>query len=292
MAHKFDNYKAFFGFDYGQLEIRVLAHMSNDKRLIEIFNSGDDIHAQVGHDLTGQPVEKIKNDRPMRTKIKTVHFALVYGKKPAGIHSQIVAALAAEGITSGMTVGEIEEIYDGYFEKYLGAKRLIDSLIEFADQNHAARNMFGFEREINKQGDGRGTSWRNQAVNSPIQSGAHFLSVMGMALVHLKPDTFHYFKNLVMEIHDAFYGIIKVKHLPRAYEEGKYLMETLVPEYVEKWFGFKLRVPLEVDGKAGFRLGCMVDYKGEDTETFIEAWRKKNEEVEGKIKKSIEKLRV
>jgi DNA polymerase-1 len=277
--------------DWGQLEIRILTHQSGDKRLIEIFNSGEDIHSMVGHDLTGQPLEKIKKDRPTRTRIKAVHFSLVYGKKPRGIYSAIVADLAAEGLDAkDVTLEEIEETYEAYFKKYKGVARLIQDLIDYADENNAAINMFGFRREINKEGDWRKTQWQNASVNSPIQSAAHFLSVIAMALMKLKPERYKYFRKLLMEIHDAFYSRMKVKHLPEGYAQGKELMEHDVPEHVKKWFGFKLKVPLVSDAKAGFRLGTMVEYKGEPPDVFIDMWREKFKVVEEDIKKSVAKF--
>ena len=288
---KYRNFEVFVAADYGQIEIRMLAHMSRDKRLIEIFNSGEDIHSLVGHDLTGRPVKEIAKDRVVRTMIKSTHFALVYGKKPPGIHAQILADYAAQGIKSNIKLKEIEAIYEKYFETYEGAAGLIKGLIEFARDHGYTETIFGFRREINRRDDERGTQWENQAVNSPIQGSAHMLEVIALALLHIRLKKFNRLQHLVMEVHDALYGIVKLRNLKRAQKQFKMLLEKEVLVFVMKWFGIKIRVPIVADVKAGFRLGAMTEYSGGTITEFLCSWIKTNVSVEKSIEKSVLRLK-
>ena len=74
LVEKFKDLDIYFGIDYSQLEIRIAAQMSLDKRLVGILQSGEDLHSTVGHLLTGIPVEKIRKDRETRTNIKGFHW--------------------------------------------------------------------------------------------------------------------------------------------------------------------------------------------------------------------------
>ncbi len=287
---KYLDYDCYIAADYSQVEIRIMAHMSGDKKLIAICNSGENIHAKVGEELIGRPAAEIKADRPVYTKFKSTHFALVYGKTPPGIFAKVVADMASEGLEADVTLEEIEEVYDGYFEQYKDVAQLIKNLIDSADEKGYTETIFGFEREIAKKDDERGTQWQNQAVNSPIQGSAHMLEVIAMALMYLKPKRYNRLRRLIMEVHDALYGITKLRYLPEAYRQFKYLLEVDVPRYVKRWFGFSLKVKIPADVKAGFRLGTVVEYEGGPVDEFLDEWRKQNTKVESEIKQSIARL--
>ena len=281
---KFGNYTTFIVFDYSQIEVRMFAHMSGDKNLLKVFNSGEDIHCAVGHDLTGEPAEHFSSEhRENRTFMKALHFAMLYGKRPKGLREQ----LEREGISR--TIDQVQSFYDKYFAKYPGAKRLIDKLIDQASEEGFVSTIFGFKREIMKVDDERASFWGNQAVNSPVQGSAHQLVLIALAAIYLKPKTYWAIRDLREEVHDAIYSFTLVKNMQEAYEQGKYLLEKEVPLRVKQWFGFELKVPLIAEAKAGFRQGVLVDYKGESVSDFLDVWREKNKKIETKMRDDVKK---
>jgi DNA polymerase I-like protein with 3'-5' exonuclease and polymerase domains len=108
----FGDLEIFLSCDYSQIEVRVLAQMSGEPVMLDAFERGIDIHAAVGADLTGWPVERIMHDKDMRRKIKTIHFAIIYGKKLRGLYQQLVS----EGVK--VTMNEVKELLDKYWRKY------------------------------------------------------------------------------------------------------------------------------------------------------------------------------
>lgn len=281
---RFLDFVIFFALDYAQIEIRMIAQLSGDKRLIKLFKMKEDIHSLVGHALTGWPVEQIKHDDRIRRRVKAIHFAIVYGKKPKGIVQQ----LRSEGVED-VDLDEITEYYDKYFETYYVVRDFIEERIAFADEKGYSLTMFGMKREIAKISE-RGSFWGNRAINSPIQGTAHQVLLIALALLRAKYKTFHKFYNtVIMEVHDALYTRIVVRDMSQLYKEGKLLMEEAVPEYIYKWFAIELDVPLVADAKAGFRLGAMADYDGGDPCEFLYKWCKKNEETDVKTKREFKK---
>lgn len=132
---------------------------------------------------------------------------------------------------------------------------------------------------------------RNDTVyvtgNTPVQGSAHTLVLIALALLSIKPKTYHLLQDPIMEVHDALYWRVRLRDLQEAYRQGKELLEHGVILYVLREFKRKLLVPLVAESKAGFCLGSMVDYHGEPVSEFLPKWRAKHIEVE---KTSWEKL--
>lgn len=277
---KFDDYYTFVGQDFSQMEIRVMAHMANDKAYIKVFESGKDPHAMVGSELTGQSFEEIVNNEDIRAAIKALHFAMVYGKKPPNIRLQIIADTGKD-----ISLSKVEKYYNAYFKKYEGVKLLIDDLIEFAEKHGYTENIFGFRRPI----EGSSGFWENVAINTPVQGGAHQILLIGIALLYLKPKKYWTFAQLLMEVHDALYSRVKLKNLKEHYKQGQELLQEEIPRYIQKWFGFKMRVPLVADCKVGFRMGVMSKYKGEPIDEFLDKWREENKKVEARVNAELKK---
>ena len=282
LLRKYGDYKVFLAADYSQIEIRILAEMSGDENLLSDFEAGEDIHCVVGHRLTGIPVDVIKKDKQIRAGIKAIHFAIVYGKNVKGVYNDLLK----DGIKT--TEAEVQANFDKYFDRYKKVKKFIENCHKETDETGFSKTLFGFKREIAKLST-KGF-WKNQAVNSPIQGSAHQLCLIGMAILQKYPEkypTIH--DKILMEVHDELTFVVKVKRMVEAFKETQRLMQEAIPKMVEKWFGFKLKVPLVCDVKAGFRRGVLVDYKGESQDDFIRAWRKENEAVTEYIKASYKK---
>jgi len=289
LLSKYGDYDVLFGSDHSQLEIRVLAQISQDLRLIEVIRTGDDIHGDVGHILTGKPKKLIKKDRDLRTAIKQTHFGIIFGMTPESVYYKLKTDAAERGEEFNMTMDEVTDLYNAYFENFKGVKRWIASQHKFAEDNGYCSTLFGFIREIAVGGDeSRGTYWANQAVNSPVQGSAHTLLLIAMAIIGMKPKTYDLLQRLCMEIHDALYVYVKVKQLADAYPQFMELMEKHVLKYVEQWWPeVNWVVPLKSEAKAGFRLGVMAEYTGQPVEQWLEEWCEKNLELERKIKRQM-----
>lgn len=282
---KIKKLRIFTAWDYAQIEIRILAHMSEDPKLINAVLSGD-IHSTVGHELTGIPVLQIKNDKNTRVMIKGLHFGIVYGLTPKNLFTK----LTAEGVKT--TLERTEELHATYFRKFKRVRDLIEHLKDFAERKGYVETIFGFRRPIytGENDSGRTTFWGNQAVNSPIQGSAHQLMLCGMALLATKKKTYSLLQTPVMEVHDAFAFYNQTEDLPESYKQGKHLLETAIPQYVEDHFKFKLKVPIEAECKAGYRLGVLPEYKGGSVKEHIKLWQTKNIEVTKKVEEQWGKL--
>lgn len=268
----FASTRIFLGFDFGQIEVRVLAQLSGDKNLIADCKSGD-IHSLVGHAMTGWAIEKIKKDKKTRTLTKNIHFGIMYGLNVEGVYAFILA----KDPDIKVTLEDVQKYYDAYFKRYPGVRTLTEKLRAMAEDKGYVENMFGFRRPLNTTGQAEegdtGAYWGNQAINTPIQGAAHQLMLMAVAALRTRRKK--YLKLLgipTMEVHDALYFFVKLKDMLKAFALGKELLETEPLITVKKWFK-KVRwsMPLVVEGKVGLRLGDSVELERMDeTEALAE----------------------
>lgn len=279
LAGKFRNLDVYLGADHSQLEIRVLAQMSRDPLLVELVQSGEDIHSAVGYELTGKAIEKIKHDRELRTTIKGLHFGIIYGMVEESLYYHLKTQAAENGEEFAMSKEEVAKLHRAYFKKFSGVAAFMEEQVEFGRDHGYVKTMFGFRREIAVAGDEtRGTFWENQCKNSGIQGTAHQLMLIAMAVTELKKRTYNLLQRMSMEVHDSLYSFVELGLLPVAYQQFMQLMEKDILTYVKKWWPeVDWVVPLKAEAKAGFRLGVMVEYAGEPVEKFVDSWCRKNQ---------------
>lgn len=274
-----ENLYAFLAYDYGQIEIRMLAEVSGDPLLLKQLQDTEwDIHCHVGHELTGWPHARIKADEAMRRAIKAVHFGIIYGLGVTGMWMKLVA----DGVK--ITKRKVEALRNAYFERYKAVAKYIIAKRKMAETLGYVDTIFGFVRPIDEN-DERGTYWGNQAINTPIQGAAHQLMLNAMALLHTNKREYNLLDKAIMEVHDAFVFRVKVKDIAAAYRQGMKLLTEAVPEFCARVFGRTLRVPLTSECKAGFRYGSMIQIEDWSPAHFAKEWIKKNAEVETKIAK-------
>lgn len=265
ILRKYGNIKIFLGFDFGQIEIRILAMLSGDKNLIADCKSGD-IHSKVGHTMTGWAIEKIKKDKKTRTLTKNIHFGIAFGLPPDGVYSFILA----KDPNISVTREEVHKYYDAYFARYTRIKKLVAKLQSMAEHKGYVENMFEFRRPLNTsqsssddETETTGAYWKNQAINTPVQGSAHHMMLMAVAALRLRKKKYLPLLGIpTMEVHDALYFFVRLKNLLKAAELGKYLLEHEPLRTIKRKFKkVKINLPLEVEGKAGFRLGDTVEIK-------------------------------
>ena len=182
---------------------------------------------------------------------------------------------------SGITPESCKKMYRAYFKRYLGVARYIDEMRAKAEQEGFVETIFGFRRTIYQDDETRDTYWGNQCINTPIQGAAHTLILIAMALLHLRPKTYHLLhERPAMEVHDALIHFIKLRNLAVAFTQGKQLLEEEVVKYTTRYFGRTIRVPLIAEAEAGFTLGSMVEYNAEPLDQFLTSWRAKYHKTE------------
>ena len=165
-----DDEHVFFSADYSQVELRLMAHVSNDEHLIEAFNHGEDIHAATAAKLFKVPIEEVTSD--MRRKAKTANFGIIYGISAFGLADRL-----------NMSRKEAKEIIDGYFESFPGVKKYMEESIDKARNDGYVETLMGRRRNLedinSRNGVVRGVAERN-AINAPIQGTAADIIKMAM----------------------------------------------------------------------------------------------------------------
>lgn len=289
LAKQFGDLNVYLGCDHSQLEIRVLAQMSGDEKLIKLIQSGEDLHSAVGHELTGVSIEKIRKQRDIRTAMKQLHFGIIFGMTAKSVFNKLKNDARKRGESFDMTFPEVEKLYNSYFKKFRGVAAYIERQHTAAQEQSQVSTLFGFVREIALMGDDvRGTYWANQAVNTPIQGTAHTLMLIALAILGMKPKTYNLLQSPSMEVHDALYVFTPVRLLQETCKQFIDLMEQAVLAHVKKWWPeVNWVVPLRSEAKAGFRLGVMVEYNYQPTEEFLEQWCQANRQFQLKLQKEI-----
>lgn len=281
--------EVFLAGDYSQIEIRMLAECSGDKKLIAQFrkaaeaNPSDprsDIHCLVGAGINpAWSLEFIKKDKPTRTFVKNCHFGMVFGLDAHGLFYY----LKAKGVDTSEE--QAAEFHENYFKRYVGVAEFIERMRAFARKHGYVETIFGFVRMVGGSWEpDRKTSPENQAINSPIQGAAHTLLISAMAMLFARGKNFKVLQRLIMEVHDALVWRVRLRDLPTAYATAKHLLERAVPEYVLQTWGRELRVPLFSEFSAGFRYGVLADYAGQPVDVFLRTWLEKNAKVSETVK--------
>ncbi len=180
------------GADYSQIELRVLAHVSGDKTLLEAFGKGEDIHTRTAAEVFGVPPMMVGPEE--RRRAKAVNFGIVYGLSPFGLSNQL-----------GIPQKEAKAYIDAYLELYSGVKKYMDSTIRQARKDGYVKTMFGRRRPVtdldSKNPSARGFAERI-AINSPIQGAAADLIKLAMIEVDRSLRAEKLKSRLLLQVHD------------------------------------------------------------------------------------------
>jgi DNA polymerase-1 len=215
--------------DYSQIELRLLAHMSEDPVLIDAFRNGEDIHTRRAAEVMGVPPMLVT--REARNNAKAVNFGIVYGISGFGLAANL-----------GISKKEAEAYIKAYFERYSGVRRFIDATISATRESGVARTMFGRERptpDINsRNANARGFAERT-AVNSPIQGTA--ADLIKLAMIRIDKALAGMRARLLLQVHDE----LVLEAPPEEVEPVKQLVKREMEGVAA------LRVPLVVDTGSG-----------------------------------------
>jgi DNA polymerase-1 len=178
--------------DYSQIELRLLAHFSEDPLLVEAFRRGDDIHTLTASQVFGIPPLMV--DAEHRRRAKAVNFGIVYGLSAFGLSQQL-----------GIEKGDAKRFIDAYFEKYKGVRRFIDRTLEQARREQKVATLFGRIRPIpdinSKNPNLRGFAERT-AVNTPLQGTAADLIKLAMIRLDEEMRRRGMTSRMLLQVHD------------------------------------------------------------------------------------------
>ncbi len=221
----------FLGADYSQIELRLLAHLSNDPAFVQAFRAGGDIHRQTASIIFEVPLEEVTAD--MRARAKTINFATIYGQGPRALSQQLRIEFA-----------EAKRFIEEYFERFSGIRAYLDSMVAFAKEHGYVQTIFGRRRYIPELKD-RNFNIRQfgerTATNSPIQGSAADLIKIAMIRIHELLARRAGEARMLLQVHDEL-----VFELPPAELDE---ITKLVKEEMEN--AAQLSVPLVVELGAG-----------------------------------------
>ncbi len=228
-----------YSFDYSQIELRILAHMSGDKNLIDAFIKGKDIHTITASEIFGVPEEKVTSN--MRRAAKAVNFGIIYGISDYGLSQNL-----------GIERKEAKEYIERYFERYPKVKEFIEELKKKAKEEGYVTTLFNRRRYL----PGINSKYRNvrefserAAVNTPIQGSAADLIKVSMIKVQEFIEKKSPMAKLILQIHDEL--------LIEAPKEYKDVFVNEIKDIMENCI--ELKVPLKVDVKVGTNWRDMID---------------------------------
>jgi len=221
----------FLSADYSQIELRIMAHLSSDKNMLEAFNSGQDIHTATAAKIYKIPLEEVTSD--MRRKAKKANFGIIYGISIFGLAERL-----------GIPRSEAKELIDGYFATYPDVKLYMDKAIQKAKENGYVETIFGRKRfiaDINSQNSVvRGYAERN-AINAPIQGSAADIIKIAMVRIQNRIEKDCLSTKMTMQVHDELNFSVPVNEIEQAKKVVVYEMENAI----------KLNVPLIADCGVG-----------------------------------------
>lgn len=217
--------------DYSQIELRLMAHLSEDPAFIQAFRSGGDIHRQTAALIFGIALERVTPE--MRSRAKTINFGTIYGQGPFALSRQL-----------GITQEEAKTFIAGYFERFAGVRAYLDLQVKLARDNGYVETLFGRRRyipEINDKNFNLRAFAERTAANSPLQGSAADLIKIAMIRIHDALRVGHPGARLLLQVHDEL-----VLEAPLA-EVGP--VAALVKRHMEG--AARLKVPLVVDVGTG-----------------------------------------
>ena len=217
--------------DYSQVELRVLAHISQDENMIHAFNHGEDIHKQAASKVLGIPIEEVTKEQ--RSSAKAVNFGIVYGISDFGLANQL-----------GVSNKQAKEYINQYLEKYQGIKHFMDDIVESAKAKGYVETLFGRRRyipEIKSSNYMVRQFGSRVAMNTPIQGTAADIMKIAMINVNKALKEKHINGKIVLQIHDELLLEVSKEDKQQAKEILKQCMENAM----------KLSVPLEVEISEG-----------------------------------------
>jgi DNA polymerase-1 len=226
-----DSEHTFLSADYSQIELRIMAALSQDSQMIEAFRNNQDIHAITASKIYKIPVEQVTSD--MRRKAKTANFGIIYGISSFGLSQRL-----------NIPRTEAKQLIDGYFENFPDIKKFMDSSIENARSKGFVETIKGRKRYLNDINSAnavvRGVAERN-AINAPIQGSAADVIKIAMVNIWKILNEQKLRSKMILQVHDELNFDVWIPELEQVKTIVKHEMENAV----------NIGVPLTVEMNAG-----------------------------------------
>ena len=217
--------------DYSQIELRLMAHFSDDPLLIRAYNTGHDIHTLTASEVFGVSPETMSKET--RNRAKAVNFGIVYGISPFGLAAQL-----------GIEQHEARLYIETYFDRYKGVRAFIDRLLDEVRREQMVRTVFGRVRPIpdiqSRNANLRGFAERT-AVNTPLQGTAADLIKLAMIRIQKKLADAKLKTRMTLQVHDELVFDAPVAEVDEVQQMVKHEMESVI----------ELKVPLVADVGVG-----------------------------------------
>ena len=221
--------------DYSQIELRIMAHLSQDERLCEAFAQGEDIHRATAAEVFGLELDAVESEQ--RRAAKAINFGLIYGMSAFGLAKQL-----------GITRTEAQQYVSLYFERYPGVKKYMDGIREQAREQGYVETLFGrrlYLPDINNKNVQRRQYAERTAINAPMQGTA--ADIIKRAMINI--DAWLQDKNssktseckMIMQVHDEL-----------VFEVGESVVDAIKESVIQQMeAAAELSVPLVVDAAIG-----------------------------------------
>ncbi|MEO9570117.1 MAG: DNA polymerase I [Polaribacter sp.] len=213
--------------DYSQIELRIIAALSEEETMIEAFKNGEDIHASTAAKVFDVPLDEVT--REQRSNAKTVNFGIIYGVSAFGLSNQ-----------TDLSRGEAKELIDTYYETYPKLKAYMSAQVDFAREHGYVETVLNRRRYL-KDIDSRNAMVRSgaerNAVNAPIQGSAADIIKLAMINIHNRFEKEGFKSKMLLQVHDEL--------VFDAYKDELEIIKPIIKDEMEN--AFKMSVPLEVE---------------------------------------------
>ncbi len=213
--------------DYSQIELRIIAALSEEDTMIEAFKNGEDIHASTAAKVFNVPIDEVT--REQRSNAKTVNFGIIYGVSAFGLSNQ-----------TDLSRKESKELIDTYYKTYPKLRNYMSELVDFARDNGYVQTVLGRRRYLNGINGSnaivRGAAERN-AVNAPIQGSAADIIKLAMINIHKKMTEAKYKSKMLLQVHDELVFDVYKPELDE--------LQKLIKTEMEN--AYTMKVPLDVE---------------------------------------------
>jgi DNA polymerase-1 len=213
--------------DYSQIELRIIAALSEEENMMEAFKNGEDIHASTAAKVFNVPLEEVT--REQRSNAKTVNFGIVYGVSAFGLSNQ-----------TNLSRSEAKELIDTYYETYPKLKAYMSAQVDFAREHgyvETVLNRRRYLKDINSRNSMVRSGAERNAVNAPIQGSAADIIKLAMINIHNRFEKEGFKSKMLLQVHDELVFDAHKDELEIIRPIIKYEMEN----------AFKMSVPLDVE---------------------------------------------
>ena len=213
--------------DYSQIELRIIAALSEEENMISAFKNGEDIHASTAAKVFNVPLEEVT--REQRSNAKTVNFGIVYGVSAFGLSNQ-----------TDLSRSEAKELIDTYYETYPKLKAYMSAQVDFAREHgyvETVLNRRRYLKDINSRNAMVRSGAERNAVNAPIQGSAADIIKLAMINIHNRFEKENFKSKMLLQVHDEL--------VFDAHKDELEIIRPIIKHEMEN--AFKMSVPLDVE---------------------------------------------